>query len=113
GLQKAIFDKRVPPADHPTFESWRHATQAYQADLIRFHVEALRRLKYRPTGGFAQFMFADGRPAVSWAVLDHERRPKAGFLALTEACRPVIVTADRLPVDMIVGDTHAIDVHVV
>ncbi|MBA3282850.1 MAG: hypothetical protein H0U29_11525, partial [Acidimicrobiia bacterium] len=33
GLQKAIFDRRVPPADHPTFASWRRATQAYQADL--------------------------------------------------------------------------------
>lgn len=113
GLQKLIFDKRVPPADHPTFDAWRAATQTYQADLIRFHVETLRRLKYRPTGGFAQFCFADAHPAVSWSVLDHERRPKAGYQALRDACRPVIVAADRLPAVLVAGDTHALDVHVV
>jgi beta-mannosidase len=112
-LQKAVFDQRVPPDDHPTFESWRAATQAYQANLIRHHVETLRRLKYRPTGGFAQFCFADGHPAVTWSVLDHRRRPKAGFAALRDACRPVIVVADRLPEEVMVGDTIALDVHVV
>ena len=113
GLQKDVFDERVPPADHPTFESWRAATQAYQADLIRHHVEALRRLKYRPTGGFTQFLLADAHPAVSWSVLDHARVPKPGYEALREACRPVIVTADRLPAEVVVGDTMAVDVHVV
>ncbi|MCU1496752.1 MAG: putative glycosidase [Acidimicrobiales bacterium] len=113
GLQKSVFDRRVPPADHPSFRSWRAATQAYQANLIRHHVESLRRLKYRPTGGFAQFCFADGHPAVSWSVLDHERVAKAGFAALRDACRPVIVVADRLPAELPVGSTHALDVHVV
>ena len=65
------------PPTTPTFDAWRDATQAYQAELIRHHVEALRRLKYRPTGGFAQFCFADGQPAVTWSVLDHDRAPKA------------------------------------
>ncbi|QXC60424.1 hypothetical protein KSP35_19160 [Aquihabitans sp. G128] len=113
GLQKATFDKRVPPADHPSFASWREATQAYQAELLRHHVETLRRLKYRPTGGFAQLHLADGHPAVSWSVLDHERVPKAGYAALRDACRPVIVVADRLPVELVAGATHALDVHVV
>ncbi len=113
GLQKAVFDRHVPPADHPTFDSWRRATQAYQAKLIRRHIETLRRLKYRPAGGFAQYDLVDGRPAVSWSVLDHERVPKAGYAALREACRPVIVVADRLPAEVAAGDTFAIDVHVV
>ena len=64
---------------------------------MRRHIEALRRLKYRPTGGFAQFCFADGHPAVTWSVLDHDRSPEGGYDALREACRPVIVVADRLP----------------
>ncbi len=112
-LQKAIFDRRVPPADHATFDSWRAATQAYQAEVIRHHVEGLRRLKYRPTGGFSQFCFADGHPAVTWSVLDHERNPKAGFEALRLACRPVIVVADRLPATVRPGDPLALDVHAV
>ncbi|MBX3287030.1 MAG: glycoside hydrolase, partial [Actinobacteria bacterium] len=113
GLQKGIFDRRVPPADHPSLHSWRAATQAYQAELIRHHVETLRRIKYRPTGGFAQFLLADGHPAVSWSVLDHERVPKAGYAALRDACRPVIVVADRLPAEVVAGQALAIDVHVV
>ncbi|CAN5284020.1 glycoside hydrolase family 2 TIM barrel-domain containing protein [soil metagenome] len=113
GLNKATFDERVPPLDHPTFATWRQATQAYQADLIRHHVETLRRLKYRPTGGFAQFCLADAHPAVTASVLDHRRVAKAGFAALREACRPVIPVADRLPAEVRPGDTLALDVHVV
>ena len=112
-LQKRVFDTYVPPAAYDTFDEWRDATQAYQATVVKHHIETLRRLKYRPTGGFAQFCFADGMPAVTWAVLGHDRQPKAGFDALREACRPVIVVADRLPAEVAPGDALALDVHVV
>jgi beta-mannosidase len=112
-LQKAIFDKRVPPAEHDTFASWQQATQEYQAVVIRRQIEALRRIKYRPTGGFAQFCFADGHPAVTWSVLGHDRAPKLGHEALRTACAPVIVVADRLPETVTPGDALALDVHVV
>jgi beta-mannosidase len=112
-LQKALFDRHVPPADHLTFEAWRDATQAYQAVVVRRQIEALRRIKYRPTGGFAQFCFADGHPAVTWSVLDHEREPKLAFDALRAACRPVIVVADRPPEVLVPGQALALDVHVV
>lgn len=112
-LQKAVFDRHVPPADHATYEGWKAATQRYQALVVRRHVEELRRLKYRPTGGFAQFSFADGHPGVTWSVLDHERVPKAGWEALRAACAPVIVVADRLPAAVAPGDPLALDVHVV
>ncbi|MGH9083993.1 MAG: glycoside hydrolase family 2 protein [Acidimicrobiales bacterium] len=112
-LQKAIFDRFVPPADHDTFEGWQDATQAYQAVVVRRHVETLRRLKYRPAGGFAQFCFADGHPAVTWSVLGHDRAPKLGYDALRAACAPVIVVADRLPETVRGGDALALDVHVV
>ncbi|MDP1804167.1 MAG: hypothetical protein Q8K72_03285, partial [Acidimicrobiales bacterium] len=49
-LRRSRFDRYVPPADHATFEEWRVATQTYQAELVRHHIETLRRLKYRPTG---------------------------------------------------------------
>ena len=113
GMQKAIFDRRVPPAAYPSFEAWRAATQEHQATLLRHHVEALRRLKYRPTGGFCQFVLADSHPAVSWSVLDHERVPKAGYATLKAACAPVIVTADRPAARYRPGTAEALDVHVV
>jgi beta-mannosidase len=113
GLQRRFFDRYVPPADHPTFDSWRDATQAYQATVLRHHIETLRRLKYRPTGGFAMFSLVDGHPSVTWSVLDHERVPKEGYAALKAVCRPVIVVADRLPAEVSPGDALALDVHIV
>jgi beta-mannosidase len=113
GLQKGLFDRHVPPDDYDSFADWRDATQRYQAELIRRHVEVLRRLKYRPAAGFAQFFLADGHPAVSCSVIGDDRTPKLGYEALREACRPVIVVADRLPATAAEGEALALDVHVV
>ena len=113
GLQKWVFDERVPPADFDTFDAWRHATQVYQAELIRHHIELLRRLKYRPAGGFCVFALNDPAPVVSWSVLDHERVPKLAWHALRRACRPVIVAADRPPAIVTAGEQLTLDVHVV
>lgn len=112
-FQKMFMDRYVPAEGYPSFEAWRDATQAYQAQVIRSHIEVLRRVKYRPCGGFAQFCFADGYPSVTWSVLGHDRQPKAGFDALRDACRPVIVVADRLPHHVHPGDPVKLDIHVV
>ncbi|MCZ7535964.1 MAG: hypothetical protein M5T61_08605 [Acidimicrobiia bacterium] len=93
-LQTEYLDRYVPRAEHSTFESWRDATQAYQAALIQLQIEDLRRLKYSPTGGFAHFCFGDGHQAVTWSVLDHERVAKQGYYALRDACRPVLGMLD-------------------
>jgi beta-mannosidase len=113
GLQKWVFDERVPPSDYPTFDAWRDATQLYQAHLLRLQIETLRRLKYRPTGGFCFFALNDPAPVVSWSVLDHRRVPKLGYIAVTDACRPVLVIADPLPPYVNAGDVVSLDVHVV
>lgn len=112
-FQRAVFDERIPPAGYPDFDSWRRATQEYQARLLRHHIETLRRLKYRPTGGFCLFFLADAQPAISWSVLDHERSPKSGYEAVRAACAPVIITADRPPESYRPGDRVEADVHVV
>jgi beta-mannosidase len=112
-LQKRRFDHYVPPADYATFDEWRRATQHYQATLLRRHIETLRRLKYRPTGGFCLFSLVDAAPAVTWSVLDHQRVPKAGFDAVREACQPVIVVADRLPARIAPGSRLSLDLHAV
>jgi beta-mannosidase len=113
GFQKPLFDRYVPPAAYSCFEGWRDATQRYQATVIRFHIETLRRLKYRPTGGFCQFFLADAQPAVSCSVLDHERVPKLGYEVLAAACAPVIVVADRLAPAYMPGQALVVAIHVV
>ncbi len=112
-LQRILLEERVPTRSWGTFAAWRAATQDYQANLLRHHIETLRRLKYRPTGGFCLFLLADAQPAVSWSILDHERRPKAGYRAVAEACGPVIITADRLDASYRPGSRLSLDVHAV
>jgi beta-mannosidase len=113
GLQKDSFDRYVPPDRFDRYEDWKEATETYQSRVVRYHIETLRRLKYRPAGGFAQFCFADSSPAVSSSVLDHERQPKPAFEALRDACRPVIVVADRPPEHVHPGDRLVLDIHAV
>jgi beta-mannosidase len=110
---REVLDERFPRHEFATFAAWRDATQEHQAAVVRRQVEELRRLKYRPTGGFAVARLADAQPGITAALLDHERRPKPAWDALVAACRPVIVVADRLPATVVAGQQLALDVHVV
>ncbi|HET9690139.1 MAG TPA: hypothetical protein VFP61_03230 [Acidimicrobiales bacterium] len=113
GTDVGLVTGLVPTAAHPTYGSWRDATQALQADLVARSVLDLRRLKYRPNGGFTVATMVDAHPAVSAALLDHDRRPKAAWAALTAACAPVVVVADRLPAACRAGERLHVAVHVV
>ncbi len=114
-LQLTFMDKFTPRDKHETFESWARATQAYQAMVLRRHIEELRRLKYHPTGGFAMFSFSDAidHPAVTWAIIGNDRVNKQAYYAVSEACRPTIIVADRLPATLPPGSTTELNVHVV
>ena len=50
---------------------------------------------------------------ISWRVLDHERPKLAWQAACVEACRPVIVVADRPPSIVTPATSSRLDVHVV
>ena len=113
GLEVDVMLERVPPADHPTFDSWRTATQRNQATILRHHIETLRRLKYRPSGGFCFSWLADPSPMISASVLDDERQPKLAWQTILDACRPVVVITDPLPAVVAPGDQLGLDVHVV
>ena len=86
---------------------------ATRPTVLRHHIETLRRLKYRPTGGFCFSWLADPAPMISASVLDHDRAPKLAWQAVIEACRPVIVVTDPLPAELAAGVEVALDVHVV
>lgn len=113
GLEVEVMLERMPPTDHPTFGSWRTATQRNQATILRHHIETLRRLKYRPTGGFCFSWLADPSPMISASVLDDQRAPKLAWQAVVDACRPVVVITDPLPAVVAPGDLIGLDVHVV
>ena len=92
--------------------------RADQPEVVKTTVEILRRLKYRPTGGFLLHALADGGAGgrgdgAGFGVLDGLRRPKPGWQALVDACGSVIVTADPLPAWVRGGDRLELAVHVV
>ena len=103
-LDRPLLLDRVPPTEYLDADHWRSATQRYQAELVKHYVETLRRLKYRPTGGFAQYLLVDNEPS-SYGVFDAERRPKPAYEALTAACAPVLVVATRPPATVLPAST--------
>lgn len=113
GAPAASLQHLAPPEGTTDGAAWARRTAAAQAEVVKTSIELLRRLKYRPTGGFAQFYLADASPSGGFGVLDHERRPKAAWQALVDACRSVIVVADPLPTSLEPGESLDAAVHVV
>ncbi len=113
GARATSFRHLVPTDGIREGATWADLTRVAQAEVVKTGIELLRRLKYRPTGGFAQFYLADASPAGGFGVLDHERRPKPAWRALVDSCRPVIVVADPLPTVVRRGDLVDVAVHVV
>jgi beta-mannosidase len=104
---------RFPPADFQGFAAWRDATQAQQAEAVRAAVEALRRLRLHPVGGFSVSRLNDAQPAVSSSLLDHERRPKAAWEVLTRSCAPLIVVASWPCSAYLAGSHASFAVHII
>lgn len=94
---------KVLPSDG--LERYVAAAQAYQVNLLQVAIEAYRRGRpARPGGlpadggplitGIQQFMAIEGWESLTWAVLDHHRRPKPGYGALRRAMAPLLVCAE-------------------
>jgi beta-mannosidase len=113
GYERDVFEVRADPKRFGSFDSWRRATQRYQAHVLKNQIETLRRLKYRPTGGFCFYALADPAPVISDSILDHERVPKAAFDAVAAACAPILVVADQPPTAVKPGSKLRLDVHIV
>jgi beta-mannosidase len=91
------YDQTVNVAGLPPGESlddWIARSQTYQACLLQVAIESYRRAKYRPISGLFQFMFVECWDAISWAVLDHQRRQKLGYPALKRAFQPLLPSID-------------------
>ena len=113
GARAEALRHLVPPNVSADGADWARLTGEAQAEVIKTSIELLRRLKYRPTGGFAQFYLADPTPSGGFGVLDSDRRPKRAWQSMVDACRPVIVVADPLPAVVLRGETIDLAVHVV
>lgn len=103
----------VAPEHATDAADWAKRTGFAQAEVIKTSIELLRRLKYRPTGGFSLFYLADAADAGGFGVLNRRRNTKPGWQALVDACRPIIVVADPLPAVLSPGAEIDLAVHVV
>lgn len=113
GIDLPAFERHVPPERFADFEGWKRASQAYQADLLCRQVADLRRIKYRPAGGFSVHFLADGDEMVSNSLVGVDGTPKPALRALGEACSPVLVVADRLGAALRPGERVTLEVHLV
>lgn len=84
-----------------TWERLRHlegeieALWRYQAALIQYHVEHLRRLRADGCAGYIHFWLADLVPQVGCGVLDAQRQPKGGYQALRLASQPLQIALEH------------------
>ena len=113
GAERGAFARYLPRQAYADGHSWAAASQAYQADVIRTHVETLRRLKYTPAGGFCIEALADIEAEGGFGVYDAARKPKLALEVLVDSCRPVVVIADPPPPLVVPGQWVSMAVHVV
>ncbi len=113
GYQRDQFEQLFPPGSFESYEQWRDTTQRYQSHVLKTQIETLRRLKYRPSGGFCFYALADPAPVISASILDHERVPKDAFAVVQAACASVLVVADQPPEWINEGDRMKLDVHLI
>jgi beta-mannosidase len=64
-------------------------SQHYQSEILRYYVDRLRFYKYRPNGGFLNFMFTDAHPCVSWSLIDYWREPKSSYHTYAACLAPL------------------------
>jgi beta-mannosidase len=87
-LDRGLAHHLPVPSD---FEQWHWATQLNQARAVAFGVEHYRSWWPR-TAGALVWQLNDCWPAISWAAIDNDERPKPLYYALKHAFAPRLLT---------------------
>ena len=83
-----------PPSAHISRDAYIGAGQEFQAGFLRSAVLRARRHKFAHCGGILIAPFVDPFPAISPAIVDHARRPKRAYRAVSDAFAPLLLTVD-------------------
>ena len=104
-FQVQIFERylRLERRRDP-IEAWTERSQAYQAELLKAHIEAFRRHKYADLNGALTFHFLDNYPGINWSIVDFWRTPKPAYYAVQKAFQPLHVMASEIPSSKAEGD---------
>ncbi len=84
------------PSAHKSLESYIDASQAYQADVVRFAAEHMRTRKLESCWGAFAFHLVDPFPGIGFGLVDGARRPKPALHALARAFKPTRVIIQPL-----------------
>ena len=87
-LRRGLEPHLPVPAD---FEQWHWATQLNQARAVAFGIEHFRSWWPR-TAGALVWQLNDCWPAISWAAVDSDERPKPLYYAIKHAFAPRLLT---------------------
>jgi beta-mannosidase len=82
------------PTDHGSLEAFIEAGQEYQARLLAYAIDQLRKRKFEPCWGALIYQLVDPFPGIGFGVVDSARCPKAGLEAVREAFAPLRVIID-------------------
>ncbi len=79
------------PERYPSFDAWRRATEHYGAFLAKYQTEWMRLNRGAPFNAIRWHFFVDWWGWAGGGLLDVDRKPKATYVALKAAMRPVLV----------------------
>lgn len=97
----------------PGLEGFIEASQRAQAHALQIAVEHYRRGKARGGGGVLIWQLNEPWPAISWALVDFYRRPKAAYATVKRLMNPVLVSLEYPLRHYRAGDELAIGIWVV
>ena len=98
GFQLASWAERGVglPTDHDSLEEYIEAGQAYQAHLLAYAIDQMRKHKFEPCSGAFVYQLVDPTPGPGFGLFDSARVPRAALAAVREAMAPVRVIIDPI-----------------
>ena len=87
-----------------TLDAFVQASQEAQAHGLQVAIEHYRRRKLRGCGGTLIWQLNEPWPAISWALLNHDRQPKPAYEAVKRLFTPLLVSVDYGPGHLRPGD---------
>ena len=80
--------------EEPGLDGFIQASQRAQAHALQIAVEYYRRAKARGGGGVLIWQLNEPWPAISWALIDFYRHPKAAYAVVKRLMNPVLLSLE-------------------
>ncbi|MHA1271318.1 MAG: glycoside hydrolase family 2 protein [Candidatus Helarchaeota archaeon] len=92
-----IFKKIFKMELYPDYNEFITATQIYQANLLKFHNELWRKLRFNNVGGTLCFQFNDCSPLITWSIIDFYNELKIAYNKVSLSFEPLYAFLNKWP----------------